>query len=350
MLPDREAPGSALSLFSGAGGMDLGITRAGFRVRLAIDSDANAAETYQCNQVSATEVWCCDILDVVPSEALAAGGWSRSERPDLVIGAPPAGPFSKSAYWIGWKRHGLDPVHGLIGIFARWVAEVLPAGFILESVPTLASPASPYRSSFLGMLDVFGSAGYKVRCGVLNSAHFGVAQARRRLFVVGRRVTSGGPEGPPPLPFGVPDVSISAKEALSGVSNAPEREEVLSGKWAQLIPSVPPGQNYLYFTEARGNADPVFTARSRYWNFLLKMHPDFPCPTIQARPGPATGPFHWENRRLRVPELKRLFAFPDGFHVVGSRASIQRQIGNAVPPPVSEAIARGLFGPSGNLL
>ena len=56
-----------------------------------------------------------------------------------------------------------------------------------------------------------------------------------------------------------------------------------------------------------------FEWRSRYWSFLLKLDPARPSPTIQAQPGPNVGPFHWENRRLRVPELKRLFTFPDDF-------------------------------------
>jgi DNA (cytosine-5)-methyltransferase 1 len=106
------------------------------------------------------------------------------------------------------------------------------------------------------------------------------------------------------------------------------------------------GENYLYYTAERGHPDPVFTWRSRYWSFLLKLSPDRPAPTIQAQPGPNVGPFHWENRRLRVPELKRLFTFPDDFAFVGRRSSVQAQIGNSVPPllarQVAEAVARTL--------
>ncbi|MER7439594.1 DNA cytosine methyltransferase [Micromonospora avicenniae] len=56
------------------------------------------------------------------------------------------------------------------------------------------------------------------------------------------------------------------------------------------------------------------------------------------------GPFHWENRRLRVPELRRLFTFPDSFEFVGSRNSIQAQIGNSVPPLLAEKVVRALHG------
>ena len=87
----------------------------------------------------------------------------------------------------------------------------------------------------------------------------------------------------------------------------------------------------------------MFKWRSRYWNFLLKLSPDRPAPTIQAQPGPYVGPFHWENRRLRVAELKRLFSYPDDFVFVGSRKSIQAQIGNSVPPLVARRVAEALI-------
>ena len=67
-----------------------------------------------------------------------------------------------------------------------------------------------------------------------------------------------------------------------------------------------------------------------------------PAPTIQAQPGPYVGPFHWDNRRLRLLEIKRLQTFPDDFVVFGNRRSAQRQIGNAVPPLLSRQIAEVL--------
>src|SRR5439155_5778500 len=129
-------------------------------------------------------------------------------------------------------------------------------------------------------------------------------------------------------------------EAFAGLHTEPEDGEEMRGRWRELLPQVPPGDNYLFFTEERGHPRPVFKWRSRYWSFLLKLHPDRPSPTIQAQPGPNVGPFHWDNRRLRVSELKRLFTFPDDFEFVGSRASVQAQIGNSVPPALSFAVAR----------
>ena len=71
----------------------------------------------------------------------------------------------------------------------------------------------------------------------------------------------------------------------------------------------------------------------------LKLHPDRPAPTIQAQPGPNVGPFHWENRRLRIPELRRLFTYPDDFKFAGRRISVQAQIGNSVPPLLAQRVA-----------
>lgn len=124
---------------------------------------------------------------------------------------------------------------------------------------------------------------------------------------------------------------MTADDALAGLVTVPEPEETVRGRWGHLLADIPPGDNYLHYTAERGHPDPVFEWRSRYWSFLLKLSPDRPSPTIQAQPGPNVGPFHWENRRLRVPELRRLFTFPDDFAFVGRRTSVQAQVGNPSP-------------------
>src|SRR5207249_3243156 len=108
-----------------------------------------------------------------------------------------------------------------------------------------------------------------------------------------------------------------------------------TGKWTGLLKSIPEGKNYLWHTP-RGGGDPLFGWRTRYWSFLLKLSKRQPSWTIQAEPGPATGPFHWRNRLLSVEELARLQTFPHGFQVVGNRRSAQRQIRNAVPGALGE--------------
>ena len=113
----------------------------------------------------------------------------------------------------------------------------------------------------------------------------------------------------------------------------------MRGRWGRLLSSIPEGHNYLWHTD-RGGGVPLFGWRRRYWGFLLKLSKDRPSWTIQAQPGPATGPFHWDNRRLSHRELCRLQTFPDDVQVVGNPGSVRKQIGNAVPSLLAEVLGR----------
>jgi DNA (cytosine-5)-methyltransferase 1 len=122
-----------------------------------------------------------------------------------------------------------------------------------------------------------------------------------------------------------------------------EPEEVVEGRWAAHFREIPPGWNYKHHTAWAGHASPSFVTETRFWNFLLKLHPDQPAWTIAANPGPWTGPFHWDNRRLRTPEFAALQGFPAGYGFLGTRRERVRQIGNAVPPPLAAAMVRALL-------
>ena len=113
----------------------------------------------------------------------------------------------------------------------------------------------------------------------------------------------------------------------------------MSGKWADLLPTIPEGQNYLWHT-ARGGGVPLFGWRRRFWSFLLKLSKSFPSWTIQAQPGPATGPFHWRNRKLSKAELARLQTFPEHLVFECRQSDAQKLIGNAVPSALAELLAR----------
>ena len=89
-----------------------------------------------------------------------------------------------------------------------------------------------------------------------------------------------------------------------------------------------------------GRGHPLFGWRRRYWSFLLKLSKWRPSWTITAQPGPAIGPFHWDNRRLSRLEMARLQTFPDGHEVRGNLGSVQRQLGNAVPSLLAEVLGR----------
>ncbi|MFI9809674.1 DNA cytosine methyltransferase [Streptomyces sp. NPDC052301] len=347
-----NSQGVAISLFSGAGGLDLGVEAAGFEVRAAVERNKDAALTMEKNFPALDSVIVNDILKTTTSEILDRAGLKNGERPDLLVGGPPCTPFSKSGFWLDWKREGLDPDASLLQEYTRVLRESKPRAFILENVYALTYNNKASRPAFDRLLKEIKEAGYEFDWKVLNAADYGVPQARPRLFIVGAPAgertpslptathtgkwerRSSGTEGSAPY--------VTTGEALEGLVCDPEPEENVGGQFGHLLPDVPPGDNYLFYTEKRGHPDPLFEWRSRYWSFLLKLDPAKPSPTIQAQPGPYVGPFHWDNRRLRIPELKRLFTFPDSFEFVGSRSSVQAQVGNSVPPRLAEAVARSV--------
>jgi len=341
----------AISLFAGAGGLDLGVHAAGFTVAAANEYDPDAADTLEKNfgdhlQASVDRR---NILEVPTKDLLRAAGLSSRQRPALLIGGPPCTPFSKSGFWLDWKRDGLDPDASLLQEYTRILREAKPRAFILENVYALTFNNKASRPHFERLLREIAEAGYDFEWGVLNAADHGVPQARPRLFIVGVPKGNKVPQLPDPshtgswerrtigAADGVPHLSTG--KALEGLLSEPEPEETVRGKYGHLLDEIPPGSNYLHYTEKRGHPDPLFEWRSRYWSFLLKLDPNKPSPTIQAQPGPNVGPFHWESRRLRVPELKRLFTFPDSFDFVGKRRSVQAQVGNSVPPLLGQRVA-----------
>jgi DNA (cytosine-5)-methyltransferase 1 len=353
--------GAVISLFSGAGGLDLGIEQAGFRTVAAVEWDEDAADSMEKNAPTyfpeLREVLRANLYPlaaggddgVTTRDILKAGGLSARNRPELLVGGPPCVAFSKSGFWLDWKRDGVDPAASLLQAYTRVLAEAKPRFFILENVYALTFNNKASKPAFERLLREIDGAGYQFQWHVLNAADYGVPQARPRLFIVGSRKRERLPDLPEPTHHGQwerrqtqggPVPHVTAGEVLEGLVAPAEPEEVVRGQWGHLLPDVPPGDNYLFFTAERGHPDPIFEWRSRYWSFLLKLDPDRPAPTIQAQPGPNVGPFHWENRRLRVPELRRLFTFPDDYAFVGKRLSIQSQIGNCVPPLLAQQVAQ----------
>ena len=340
-----ESRGVAISLFSGAGGLDLGAERAGYHVRAAVEYDRDAALTMEKNFPElAAPVIQADILDTPTRDILRAAGLKGRERPELLIGGPPCTPFSKSGFWLEWKRQGLDPDASLLQAYTRVLAEAKPRAFVLENVYALTYNNKASRPAFTRLLKELHEAGYEFNHRVLNAADYGVPQARPRLFIVGVRRGGKVPELPEPTHGGswerratgnIEQPHVTAGEALAGLVTDPEP---VRGSWGHLLPGIPPGDNYLHYTAERGHPNPQFKWRSRYWSFLLKLDPNKPAPTIQAQPGPNVGPFHWESRRLRVAEVKRLFTFPDEFELVGSRNRVQAQLGNSVPPLLAQRV------------
>lgn len=342
-----------LSLFSGAGGIDWGLEHAGFRIGAAVEMDADACATLRANRPSMTVVE-RDIADVPTCDLLAAAG-VRAGEVDLVVGGPPCQPFSKAGYWASGSAKRLkDPRARTLWEYFRVVEQSQPRAFLFENVAALT-----YRGKNEGLQHVLGliedinrrtGSRYMPIYATLRAADFGVPQQRDRFILVAAR---DGTEFEMPAathcPAGELQLDLIASnprrpyhtawDALGDLEVEGDEQLKLSGKWADLLPSVPEGQNYLWHTD-RGGGEPLFGWRRRYWCFLLKLAKDRPSWTLQAQPGPATGPFHWDNRLLSRRELCRLQTFPDSVDILGNHRAVQRQLGNAVPSLLAEVLGR----------
>ena len=141
--------GVAISLFSGAGGLGLGVEHAGYEVRAAVEWDRDAAATMEKNfSHLVSPVIQRDILKVPTKEILAAAGLRQGERPDLLVGGPPCTPFSKSGSWLEYKRQGLDPDASLLQAYTRVLAEARPRRFVLENVYALTYANKASRPAY----------------------------------------------------------------------------------------------------------------------------------------------------------------------------------------------------------
>lgn len=348
-MSTRKSQPTVISLYSGAGGLDYGFEAAGYETVFTNDFDHDSCETLRLNR--RWPVVERSIFDV-PSEEILAIARADVGEIDVLIGGPPCQPFSKSSYWVRGDAARLnDPRAATLDAYLRVLEEVRPRAFLLENVYGIAYPDKSEGMQLLlrkiAEINKRTGARYQAKTAVLNAAWYGVPQLRERFFLIGAR--DGSHFEYPKAAFGTSSGEQqslgtlppyrTAWDALADVHPSPDEDLEIRGKWAGLLPSIPEGQNYLYHTE-RGGGMPLFGWRRRYWNFLLKLAKRLPSWTIQAQPGPAVGPFHWENRRLSHRELCRIQTFPDDVQVFGNRMSQQRQIGNAVPSLLAEVLAR----------
>jgi DNA (cytosine-5)-methyltransferase 1 len=336
---------SVISLFSGVGGLDYGFEAAGFETRVALEWDATC-----CASLRASRPWPVIEADLIetPTRALLRAGSLKAGDVDILIGGPPCQPFSKSGYWKSGDSLRLDdPRANTLSGYLRVLKESRPRAFLLENVEGLAFGGKDEGLRLL--LDAVDGINrtsrtkYRPTVITLNAADFGVPQTRTRVFVIAAR---DGTQFQPPRPTHKDPESTgdgepwhTAWDAIGDLKKPKDDDLALTGKWAGLLPTIPEGMNYLWHTDRMGGV-PLFGWRRRYWNFLLKLAKNRPAWTIQAQPGPSTGPFHWDNRRLSGRELARLQTFPDDIVITGGRIEVQRQIGNAVPSLLAEVLAR----------
>lgn len=342
-----------ISLFSGIGGLDFGFEAAGFDTRVALELDRHSCRTIRLNRDWA--VIEDDINNVASGDVLRAAQLKVGDA-DMLIGGPPCQPFSKAGYWARGDALRLDdPRADTLTGYLRILRDTQPRAFLLENVYGLAYAGKDEGLRYIldGIDQINRETGsrYKVAWRVVNCAEYGVPQVRERVFLVGSR---DGRE------FKFPDTTHARADAIEadlfatkqpyrtawdalGDLPLPDREELEmlrpGGKWGDLLASIPEGENYLWHTN-RGGGKPLFGWRTRYWSFLLKLSKRLPSWTVQAQPGSAIGPFHWDSRRLNFHELCRLQTFPDGLTVDCGRTEMQRMLGNAVPSLVAEVLAR----------
>lgn len=323
-----EGNKTCVSLFSGVLGLEIGLHKAGFATKLAIDIDKSAKETVGHNFPELDYV-VKNVSDVTPSFILERTGLKNGEL-SLLSGGLPCQPFSKSGL-----RKGLTDKRGVL--FKHYI-ELLdglePHAFVIENVRGLLS--SNGGKDFRKILAEFRKTGYVLYCACMDAANYGVPQFRQRLFLVGfkKRIAFLFPEkthGDGERPSSKLSGFFSAQYAFKGLGDIRDFPPYV-GKYAHLLQEIPEGLNYSYYTKERGHPNPLFEWRSKFWYFLMKMDRNRPSLTLQAYPGNNTGPFHWENRKLGLSELKRLQTFPYWFEFKCSYLTNHRHIGNAVPP------------------
>lgn len=337
-MPDEM---TALSAFSGVGGFDLGLEAAGFRHVGCIEFDEAARRSLKANRANQ---W--PLLDPGDITLLSKTieprtvGLTKSQL-GILAGGPPCQPFSKAAQWSTAAKVGLrDARAACLNDFLSLVEKFLPRVLLMENVTGFVNgetSAITYMRRKLQDINQTAKTRYELQQLVVDAADYGVPQHRKRVLLLACRDGES---------FSWPrsthsEHPMTAWDAIGDLALEPFELPILMGKWAELLPSIPEGRNYLWHTD-RGGGEPIFGYRTRFWSFLLKLKKNLPSWTLPAQPGPATGPFHWENRPLATKELLRLQSFPVTWIVEGDYRTQVRQIGNATPPLLAETIGRAI--------
>ena len=337
---------SVISLYSGIGGLDLGLELAGYKTHLCVEIDELCRSTLSANRPQWRLSEPGDVFRLTTSSILKQAGL-RKGKLDLLVGGPPCQPYSKSGYWVNGDAKRLsDPRADTLRRYLELVGELRPRVFLLENVPGFnyknKDEAKQYLEKKIRSINKRLSTRYTPVTFKINAADYGVPQIRERVFVIAHR---DGLEFSVPAPTHGPKTAnpndvpyMTAWDAIGDLDTDHTAGELaVGGKWADLLPSIPEGKNYLWHTPRSGGV-PLFGWRRKFWSFLLKLAKGEPSWTIQASPGSATGPFHWKNRKLSMRELCRLQTIPDDYTISGLHRQIQMQIGNAVPSALAELL------------
>ena len=338
---------NVLDLFCGCGGLSYGFELAGYNIVAGIDNDKKALETFELNHKNSKSI-CGDITNIhIEDIDKVTGG----KKIDIIIGGPPCQGMSLSG-----PRKFDDPRNKLYLSYIRLVEEIQPKAFVIENVPGLVSLfEGKIKESIIERLTALG---YDVQYQILCSADYGVPQSRRRVVFVGLKKGT----------FKYPDKNKEQVTCEMALSDLPPLEDCLgeeiqeyatpctcdyqrimrkrskvvknhiaathSDKVKTIISLVPDGGNYKDLPEPYRSSRNFHVAWTRF-------NSQKPAPTID------TGHrhhFHYKyNRVPTVRECARLQSFPDDFIFLGNKTQQFRQVGNAVPPLMAEAIALQLL-------
>jgi len=310
MSSPSEARFTYISTFAGCGGSSLGYKWAGGRGLAAVEFDANAVATYQANFPD-TPVIAKDICLVTAEELMEVAGIKVGEL-DILDGSPPCQGFSTAG-----KRVITDPRNSLYREYVRLIEGLQPRVFVMENVSGMVK--GKMKLVFREVMLALKSTGYRVRCKLLNAKYFNVPQSRERLIWIGVREDLGR-DASFPKAQGKP---VTVREALEGLMQsekdlAPAR---LRDTWQMTR---------------------VLKGQEKKKHFgLVRLEWDRPSNTIVKDAGnTTTGMIHpVEDRRMSIPEIKRLASFPDEFRFLGEYKDQWQRIGNCVPPRFAQAIA-----------
>lgn len=332
-----------LSLFSGAGGLDVGFHMAGFKIVACVELESKYCKSLEANRANGayfdknTVIHNIDIRSFDPSIY-------KDQGIECIIGGPPCQTFSAAGRRSGGVIGTQDLRGQLYEEYCHILDVVKPRVFVFENVYGLpgANNGEPWRQ----IVKAFSDHGYELHAEVIDAADYGVPQHRERLVMVGVRngtFTFPMPTHGPDSLSGEPLVSV--EKAITSLQVPGEPDGIgLGGLYGHLLPDVPEGLNYAFFTAEMGHPEPVFAWRSKFHDLLYKVNRKEPCRTIKASPGKFTGPFHWNSRHFTIDELKKLQSFPDEYEIVGSYGQCVEQIGNSVPPRLAYCIAESVKG------
>jgi DNA (cytosine-5)-methyltransferase 1 len=337
------------SLFSGAGGLDIGFsTLPEFDVTFHTDIDEVAIRTLSANAEDGEYIHEDSTIEQEDITEYEGDDLSPGDV-DFVIGGPPCQPFSAAARRAGGFAGAESDEGQLFLSYVRLLKEWKPKGFLFENVYGITSDEEDWRMIVDAFENEAGNPGYHPKARTLDAADYGVPQHRERTFIVGVRKDIDR-EFQFPFPTHGPDSPkeqelVIARKALeeldtSGVADDPTYD--ITSKHAHLLYDIPPGLNYSFYTQKLGYPEPIFGWRSRFSDYLYKADPDQPVRTLKAQPGAASGPFHWENRKFTEAELKKLQTFPDDYILEGSYGQVVKQIGNSVPPRIANVLAMAI--------